>query len=111
MSGPGFGVDPERLRAHAGELDGIAERAGRIAADLQQALDASGAPWGRDVVGQSFAAAHEAPAADALSRVSDLPSGLSGMGQRLTDAAGAYAAAEETAIGDLDEPGSGLEGA
>lgn len=109
MSGQGFEADPERLRSHAGELDGIAQRAGRIAADLQRAVEDSGAPWGSDAVGQSFATAHEGPAADTLSRVSELPGGLAGMGQKFTDAASRYTEVEDAAVSAIDETGSGLQ--
>jgi hypothetical protein len=86
----GFDADIERLHAGAGEFAQFAERAGQIAADLQRALEATGNPWGSDAVGQSFAAGHVQPAADALHRISGLPDRLADVGERFTATADTY---------------------
>lgn len=105
IPGEGFEVDAERLGAHAGEFEGLAERAGRIAARLRESV-ADAAPWGGDAVGASFAAAHTGPANDTLQRLSGLAGGLGEVGASFSSAAGAYRAAEQSAIGDVTGAGS-----
>ncbi|TNC20659.1 hypothetical protein [Amycolatopsis alkalitolerans] len=88
----GFEADVDRLSARAKDFDALVERAARISAELEQALD--GAPWGDDMVGQSFAAAHTAPAAEAVERVKGLAGGLGGAGGSFADAARRYQAGD-----------------
>lgn len=86
----GFEVDADRLTARAGEFPGLAERAGAIHRDLSDALAAVGPCWGRDGVGQSFAAAHVAPADATLGSLGSLPSQLNELGTRFADTGAAY---------------------
>ncbi|OZM75069.1 hypothetical protein CFN78_02520 [Amycolatopsis antarctica] len=96
MSG-GFEVDAERLGDKASEFGGLAERAERITAALRTALAGSGAPWGDDTVGRSFAAVHEGPAAETAGRCAGLGAGLDGLGDALTAAAARYADGDSAA--------------
>ncbi|WP_199433996.1 hypothetical protein [Qaidamihabitans albus] len=105
MSG-GFGVDADRLGARAAEFTGLAERAGRVSAELRRALAETGTPWGGDAVGRSFAAAHAEPAAELLARLDALAGELHDVGGRFADAAGAYRAGDERASGDVTDAGS-----
>ncbi|WP_236795747.1 hypothetical protein [Amycolatopsis sp. GM8] len=90
-----FEADADRLSAHAKDFAPIVDRATRISAELEQAL--GGAPWGDDVVGRSFSAAHTAPAADALDRVKGLADGLGGAGGSFAEAARRYQAGDAAA--------------
>ncbi|MTD59059.1 hypothetical protein [Amycolatopsis pithecellobii] len=91
----GFEVDPGRLSRHAKEFDALVERAAGIAGELAHALD--GAPWGGDVVGRSFAAAHAEPAAKALEQVKGVADGLGGVGGTFAAAARHYQAGDSAA--------------
>lgn len=93
----GFAVETGALARHAEEFGPLAERASRIAAELRQVLDEEGHPWGGDAVGQSFAAAHAAPAAEAGERLDGLATELADIGARFADAAAAYRSADEAA--------------
>ncbi|WP_020668135.1 hypothetical protein [Amycolatopsis nigrescens] len=106
MSEPGFQVDQERLASGAKEFDGLVERAAKIAAELDQALDGAAAAWGSDQVGQSFAAAHGGKAEEAAERLRGLAGGLSGVGESFTAAAAKYRAGES----DATDTVTGTEG-
>ncbi len=86
----GFSADPARLRQHGGEFAGHAERTSAIHRELSGALGESGACWGDDEAGQSFAAGYLQPAQDTLSMLGSLPAGLADVGDRFTATAGRY---------------------
>jgi hypothetical protein len=92
--GAGFTADTGRLAGHAKEFDGLTERAGRIAADLDRALAGSAAAWGNDEVGQSFAAAHGGPAEESAGLLRRLPDRLGGAGSAFAEAAARYSGGE-----------------
>lgn len=94
MTNDGFTADPAALARHAGEFDGLAERAGKLAGDLNGTLDELGKPWGDDEVGTSFAAVYSGPS-DATR------TGLTGTSDQLTDM-GARLKAMATAYHDVD---------
>ncbi|AXB47053.1 hypothetical protein [Amycolatopsis albispora] len=98
----GFQADAERLRAKAGEFDGFADRARRIAADLEWALEATGEAWGTDTPGQSFAASHAAPAAETRALVRGLSARLAEWGTKFSAAAGDYTGADTAAAEELN---------
>ncbi|MEU4801920.1 hypothetical protein [Actinosynnema sp. NPDC023587] len=91
----GFDTDLAKIDAGAADFGTFAERAGRIFGDLGGALDALGACWGDDAIGQSFASSHVRPAADALTGLGDLGAGFDGVGNRFTETARTYRAAED----------------
>lgn len=97
----GFEVDADRLARHAGEFEDLTVRAGRVAADLQAALDATGTPWGGDAVGRSFHSSHAAPAGETLERLHGLADGLRGVGERFGGAASAYRAGDADAASGI----------
>ena len=86
----GFDVDADQLIARAGEFSGLAERAGAIHRELSDALASVGPCWGNDSVGQSFAAAHVAPADTTLGSLGSLPSLIGEVGTRFGDTGAAY---------------------
>ena len=96
-----FQADPEQLASDAGEFHGLAERAGRIHADLRTALDALGSPWGDDDAGRSFAEVHVAPATETLGRLAALPDQLGDVGSRFVASAKTYADADATGVTEL----------
>ncbi|WP_216214142.1 type VII secretion target [Amycolatopsis aidingensis] len=107
MSGEhGFAVDTDRLDAKAAELGELAERAAGIAAELDRALAATGAAWGTDAVGRSFAAAHEVPAEQTRERLRALPERIGELHRRLTEAAAAYRAGDAEAADRVRDAGT-----
>ncbi|TCO65610.1 WXG100 family type VII secretion target [Actinocrispum wychmicini] len=86
----GFRSDHETLARHAGEFDGHAEQAGRIAGDLTHTLDALGKPWGDDEVGQSFASVYSGPSEQTRTGLDAAAGHLTDMGTRLRTMAAAY---------------------
>ncbi|HJQ45759.1 MAG TPA: hypothetical protein VJT49_13395 [Amycolatopsis sp.] len=94
----GFDTDVDRLAARARDFDGLVERAGTIAADLDRALDGAEAAWGDDVVGKSFAAAHAGPAGATADRSHGLAAGLREVGDSFGEAARRYRAADSGAV-------------
>jgi hypothetical protein len=98
----GYTTDPEALARHAGEFDGLAERAGTIAGDLSRALDSLGAPWGDDEVGRSFAHVYSGPANATRTGLSGTSAHLTDMGARLKAMAGAYQNVDDTTRTRLD---------
>ncbi|ALG13637.1 WXG100 family type VII secretion target [Kibdelosporangium phytohabitans] len=99
----GFRTDSERLTRHAGEFGGLAERASSIAAELNRTLDSLGQPWGKDEVGQSFAAIYSGPSTAIRSGVDTASGQLRDMGDRLTAMARAYRDAESSAADGFDK--------
>ncbi|GAB2961103.1 PE domain-containing protein [Amycolatopsis acidiphila] len=97
----GFEADVDRLSAHAKDFDGLVERAARISADLAQALE--GAPWGDDVVGRSFAAAHAKPASETATRLTGLAADLGRAGGSFAEAARRYQAGDAGAADSIKE--------
>ena len=90
MNGSGYEVDADALTTHAKEFPGFAERAGGIHRELSEKLTELGPCWGNDSVGQSFAAAHVAPADATLGALGSLGDQLEDVGTRFTDTAAAY---------------------
>jgi hypothetical protein len=97
----GFEADIDRLSARAKDFDPLVARAARISAELEQALD--GTPWGDDIVGQSFAAAHVKPAEEAAARLRGLGSDLAGAGGSFAEAAQRYQAGDAGAADSIKE--------
>jgi hypothetical protein len=100
-----FEADVERLSARAKDFDRFVERAGQISADLDRALE--GAPWGDDVVGQSFAAVHSGPATETADRLRGLAAGLGGVGGSFAEAARRYGAGESSAQDSITDAAGG----
>lgn len=96
-----YRVDPDQLASHAGQFDGLAERAGQIHGELRTTLESLGSPWGEDDAGQSFAEVHSGPAAETLSRLGALPDQLGDVGTRFVAAAHTYDDAEVTGVHEL----------
>jgi hypothetical protein len=96
-----FQADPAQLATDAGEFHGLAERAGRIHADLRTTLDSLGSPWGADDAGRSFAGVHAVPAAETLGRLQELPDRLGDVGSRFVTSAKTYDNAETTGVTEL----------
>lgn len=92
----GFRTDNELLARWAGDFDGLAERAGRIADDLRTEVEAYGQCWGDDEVGHAFAEGHVSPAQAALAGIGALPDGLTELGGWLAATARTYVQAERT---------------
>jgi uncharacterized protein YukE len=86
----GFEADVDQLTARAREFPGLASRADAIHRELSDTLSSIGACWGGDSVGQSFAAAHVAPADSTLGSLGALPSQLDGVGTKLAGTGAAY---------------------
>lgn len=103
----GFGVDLHRLSSGAGDFDGLAARAGAIAAELGRALEATTAPWGDDEVGRAFAGSHADPAARTREQIDGLAGELAAMGTRFARAGEAYRDADDSAADDVIISGSG----
>ena len=106
----GFRTDHERLTRHAGEFAGLADRAASIAGELTRTLDALGQPWGKDEVGQSFAAIYSGPSNETRSGVDGASGQLRDMGERLTAMAQAYRAADTSAAEGFGAEGFGTDG-
>lgn len=94
MHGDGFEVDAERLASRAAQFEPLADRLNGIHRNLTEALTNC---WGTDAVGQSFAAAHAAPADDAVSRLSGLSGRLTSLRTRLTETAELYSSGDRSA--------------
>ena len=85
-----FEADADKLTSGAGEFPALAERAGTIHRELSDTLGAIGPCWGNDAVGQSFAAAHVAPADATLGRLGSLSDQLADVGTRFAATGAAY---------------------
>lgn len=90
----GFEADADRLASKAKDFDALVQRAARISADLDGALEGAAAAWGDDEVGQSFSAAHSGPADDTAQRLRKLADGLGDVGGSFADAAKRYQAGD-----------------
>jgi hypothetical protein len=86
----GFGADADRLTTQAGEFPELASRAGAIHRELSDTLAGLGPCWGADRIGQSFAAAHVAPADTTLAGLGELPDRIGSVGTRFSGTATAY---------------------
>ncbi|NUT51621.1 MAG: hypothetical protein HOV94_30645 [Saccharothrix sp.] len=91
----GFHTDLARLAEGADDFTAFAERVGKIAGELGGVLDAVGACWGADAIGQSFASSHVAPSGEALSGLNGLSAGFGGVGERFAETARTYREVEE----------------
>ncbi|SHG48110.1 hypothetical protein [Streptoalloteichus hindustanus] len=98
MSADGFRADHELLADRARQFEGLAGRAGAIAEELAATLAATGACWGGDEIGRSFAAGHEGPAGDTVGRLTALAGQLGAVGERFAATARDYRAAEDAAL-------------
>lgn len=98
----GFTADADRLAHRSADFAALADRARRIADDLRAALEAAEAPWGRDAVGTSFAAAHAEPAERSRALVDTLAEGLGSVGARFAAAAVEYRDADADASAGLE---------
>ncbi|HEX3647416.1 MAG TPA: hypothetical protein VHV49_03255 [Pseudonocardiaceae bacterium] len=99
----GFQVDPEVLTRHAADFPGFADQLAAIHDELASALTAAGHCWGDDAAGQSFAAGHVGPAADALGQLAALPGRLTDVGDRFTATATRYQRSDEYGAGLLGD--------
>lgn len=99
----GFEADIDRLSARAKDFDALVDRAARISADLERALDGAPTAWGDDAVGQSFAAAHTDPASETAARLTGLADRLSGAGGSFADAARRYQAGDSAAADSIKD--------
>lgn len=97
----GFQVHLDQLTRRAGELDDLAGRADRIAAELRDAVESSAGCWGSDDIGQRFAATHDKPARDAVDEVTAMPGALRGISAKFTQAAAQYRGVDEGSAADL----------
>ena len=93
----GFEADADRLATRAKDFDGFVQRAARISADLDAALERAPAAWGDDLVGQSFSAAHAQRAQATADRVRALSDGLGDVGGSFAEAARRYRAGDDSA--------------
>jgi hypothetical protein len=91
----GYEVDPARLAEQGAQLDPLAGRIASIHQTLSAALAESGACWGTDAVGQSFAGAHAGPADSTLTQLGGLPDKLGSVGTRFTATAARYEGDDE----------------
>jgi len=94
----GFAADPDRLATQAGQFDDLAGRVEAIHRTLADSLAATGQCWGGDAVGQSFDAAHTAPADGTLTQLAGLTGQLGGVGTRFADTATTYTGTDEGAV-------------
>lgn len=101
MHGDGFEVDAEQLASRAAQFEPLVGRLGQIHRNLTDALSTDGTCWGTDAVGQSFGAAHQAPADDAVTRLSTLADRLTSVSTRLTETAGTYRTGDQSAAATL----------
>jgi hypothetical protein len=96
-----FRVDPDQLADHAGQFDGLADRAGQIHGELRTTLESLGSPWGDDDAGRSFAEVHSGPADETLGKLGALPGQLGDVGTRFVASARTYDDAEVTGVHEL----------
>lgn len=94
----GFWTDPDHLTNQAGQFTWLAEQAGAIHRELNDALAETGPCWGSDSVGQSFASAHADPADATLGRLGSLPDQLGSVGSRFTDTAAGYRGSDTAGV-------------
>lgn len=101
MHGDGYEVDAERLASRAAQFDPLVTRLGDIHRTLTDALSTDGDCWGADAVGQSFGAAHQPSADDAVARLSTLSDRLTSVSTRLAETAGTYRSGDQSAVAHL----------
>jgi uncharacterized protein YukE len=99
----GFQSDHESLARHAGDFSGLAERAGKLAGELNRTLDSLGRPWGDDEVGESFSAVHSRPADQTRAGLDAVSGRLDDMGTRLTAMATGYRDVDAAARNRIDK--------
>lgn len=93
----GFEADPARLTTQAGRFEDLVGRVAAIQRTLGESLASTGRCWGGDAVGQSFGAAHTAPADATLTRLTSLTEQLGGVGARFAATADTYTGTDEAA--------------
>lgn len=104
----GYFADADRIGDRAQDFDGHAQQARKVAESLKSVLDSGGNAWGDDAVGQSFDAAHTAPAARALELVGGLGDELDAIGAKFTAAAKTYRATDTAGAEDIGAAGREL---
>lgn len=104
----GYEVETDRLAGQQAQLDPIAGRVGDIHQTLTAALAESGACWGSDAVGQSFAASHAGPADSTIERLGSLPAQLTSVGDRFTATAATYEGDDQHGVQRLRAAGPDL---
>jgi uncharacterized protein YukE len=97
----GFHADVEALTTQAGRFGGLADRAAAIHRELTDTLTGLGPCWGDDAVGQSFGAAHVAPADGTLTAIGALPDRIGGVGTRFAGTARAYHEQDASGAGTI----------
>lgn len=97
----GFRSEHTALTQHAGDFNGLAERAGKISGDLSGLLDSLGQSWGSDEVGQSFTAVYNGPSQETRKGLEGLSGQLDDMATRLTGMATAYREVDRGTAGRL----------
>ena len=85
----------DSLLRESGQFSGLAQRAGTIHTDLDGVLGETGACWGDDEVGRSFAATHLTGANDALGKLGALSGQLTDVGNRYETTGKTYASLED----------------
>lgn len=103
----GFQADVEALADRAGQFGGLADRAGAIHRELTGSLTGIGSCWGNDAVGQSFGAAHVAPADGTLTGLGALPDRIDGVGGRFAGTAQAYREQDTSGAGTISSADGG----
>jgi uncharacterized protein YukE len=98
----GFRSDLGQLSKHAGEFEGLAGQAQRIADTLRQAVAAAGDCWGGDDIGTNFARSHCGPADQALDDLGAMPGKLRDMGAKFAATA---ATTRQVDAGNAEELG------
>jgi hypothetical protein len=106
----GYEVDPARLAQQGAQLDPLAGRVTAIHETLSAALSESGACWGSDAVGQSFAGAHSGPADSTLTQLGALPEQLGSVGTRFSATAATYEGDDQHGAARLRAAGPDAEG-
>ena len=101
MAMTGFRSDPAQLAKHAGEFEGLAGQAQRIADTLRQAVESAGDCWGGDDIGASFARTHRPQADQALQDLGAVAGRLRDMGGKLGAAAATTQEADAGNAGEL----------
>ena len=103
----GYRADLEALTDQTGQFGGLADRAGAIHRELADTLTGIGPCWGNDRVGQSFGAAHVAPADSTLTGLDALPDRIGGVGTRFAGTAAAYAEQDTSGAGAISSADGG----
>ena len=106
----GYEVDPTRLAQQGAQLDPLANRVTSIHETLSAALAETGACWGSDAIGQSFAGTHAGSADSTLRRLGGLPDQLGSVGTAFTASAARYEGDDQHGAARLRTAGRDTEG-